>query len=130
MNLSLAYRSYAAFLTATHYRQQQTTATAPTGTNLFTDASCSGGSTGTSGVNFKVAKTTAYGQNVYLAGSATALGGWDLSKAVPLNANAYTASSPIWQTSAAVNLPAGQAFQYKVSFSLWLSFSLSLLFID
>lgn len=106
--------SYVAFLTTTHYRAQQSVATAPTGANLFSDATCSGGGTGgTVPVNFKVTKQTAYGQNIYLAGDASALGAWDLTKAVPLNANAYSASNPIWQTSAAVNLPAGKAFQYK-----------------
>ncbi|GAA6004782.1 hypothetical protein JCM11491_002227 [Sporobolomyces phaffii] len=108
--------SYIAFLTTTHYRAQQNTATAPTGKAIFgSSTSCGGGGApgGTVPVNFKVTKQTAYGQNIYLAGSASALGGWDLSKAVALNANAYSASNPIWQTSQAVNLPASTSFQYK-----------------
>ncbi|GAA6060428.1 hypothetical protein JCM10212_002196 [Sporobolomyces blumeae] len=108
--------SYVAFLTATHYRSLQNTNTAPnTAKQLFgsTSLTCASGSSGTVPVNFKVTKATQYGENIYLAGSASALGGWDLSKAVPLNANSYTSSNPIWQTSSAVNLPASQRFEYK-----------------
>lgn len=56
---------------------------------------------------FSVNATTAYGQNVYVVGSISALGSWDTTKAIPLSSAAY----PVW--SAAVTLPAGTAFEYK-----------------
>ncbi|GAA5892794.1 uncharacterized protein JCM6883_007478 [Sporobolomyces salmoneus] len=106
--------SYVAFLTTTHARSLQSNATAPTGTPIYSaaDLNCSATVTGVP-VSFKVLKTTIYGENIYLAGSAPALGGWDLSKAIPLNANSYTSENPRWQTSAPVRLPADTSFEYK-----------------
>lgn len=52
--------------------------------------------------------TTAYGQNIYIAGNVAALGNWDTSKAAgPAACPAY----PNW--SVTVNLPVGQAIQFK-----------------
>ncbi|GAA6060427.1 hypothetical protein JCM10212_002195 [Sporobolomyces blumeae] len=113
--------SYVAFLTATHFRSLQDSRTAPDAskplfgsTNLTCAAGSAGGApNGTVPVNFKVTKVTVYGENVFLSGSAAALGEWDVTKAIPLNANSYTASAPIWQTGYAVNLPANATLSYK-----------------
>ncbi|GAA5937228.1 uncharacterized protein JCM15063_002845 [Sporobolomyces koalae] len=112
--------SYIAFLTTTHYRSLQNTATAPNTSNVLfgnpANVSCPAAPSapaGTVPVNFKVTKQTAYGQEIYVAGNQAALGSWDLSKAVHLSANAYTASNPVWQTAQSVNLPQSTTFQYK-----------------
>ncbi|KAI1499790.1 Six-hairpin glycosidase-like protein [Biscogniauxia marginata] len=62
-------------------------------------------------VTFNARKVTTYGQTVKIVGNIDALGNWDTSKAVALNANLYTSSNPVWTTT--ITLPAGQAFQYK-----------------
>ena len=58
-------------------------------------------------VSFGVQATTVVGQNVFVVGSSTELGGWDPAKAVALSSSAY----PVWR--AAVPLPAGATVQYK-----------------
>lgn len=58
-------------------------------------------------IAFHCTCTTTYGQNVYVAGSIPALGGWDTSKAVPLSSADY----PTW--SATLALPANTYFEYK-----------------
>ncbi|OTA96435.1 carbohydrate-binding module family 20 protein, partial [Hypoxylon sp. CO27-5] len=62
-------------------------------------------------VTFQGLKTTSWGQTVKIVGNVTALGNWDSSKAVTLSSSSYTSSNPLWK--ATVNLPAGQAVQYK-----------------
>ncbi|MGN8026431.1 carbohydrate-binding module family 20 domain-containing protein [Microbacterium sp. 22242] len=58
-------------------------------------------------VTFSENETTAWGSNVYVAGSLPQLGGWDPASAVKLDPSAY----PVW--SATVALPPNTAFQYK-----------------
>ncbi|SEN83219.1 carbohydrate-binding module family 20 domain-containing protein [Actinacidiphila rubida] len=82
---------------------------------LYAGAPCSGtsssGGTGTpdpsAGASFAVNATTVVGQNIFVAGDAAALGGWDTSKAVPLSSASY----PVWKAD--VTIPAGTAIQYK-----------------
>lgn len=62
-------------------------------------------------VLFKELVTTSYGQDIYISGSINQLGGWDSSKAIPLNAGSYTSSNPLWQTT--ITLPVGTSFEYK-----------------
>lgn len=59
------------------------------------------------GVTFRETETTAYGTNVYLVGSLTALGQWDTSKAVKLSSASY----PVWSTT--LSLPPNTSFEYK-----------------
>ncbi|MGW4384245.1 carbohydrate-binding module family 20 domain-containing protein [Kitasatospora sp. NPDC004531] len=66
-----------------------------------------GASSAAPGASFAVNATTTFGQNIYLAGDAAALGGWDTSKALLLDSAAY----PVWKLDVA--LPAGTAIQYK-----------------
>ena len=61
----------------------------------------------TSGAAFGVNATTQYGQNVFVVGDVTALGGWDPARAVALSSASY----PVWR--AEVTLPAGTRFAYK-----------------
>ncbi|GAA5837136.1 hypothetical protein JCM5353_007168 [Sporobolomyces roseus] len=115
--------SYIAFLTTTHYRGLQNTATVSASSKpIFGaagNATCpsgpSGGGapSGTVPSTFKVTKQTVYGENVYLIGNVAALGGWDITKAIGLNAGAYTSSNPLWQTSQPVYIPQNTAVQYK-----------------
>ena len=58
-------------------------------------------------VTFNENKTTVTGQNVYVVGDVTELGGWDPAKAVPLSAAGYQ----VW--SGTVSIPQNQSFQYK-----------------
>jgi alpha-amylase len=64
---------------------------------------------GTSGVtvDFSEYKTTVLGQNVYVAGSIPALGGWDPNAAVALSSAGY----PYWKS--AISIPANTSFTYK-----------------
>lgn len=65
------------------------------------------GSNGTVAENFNEAKTTSWGQSVYLVGSIPALGSWDPNAAIPLSSANY----PTW--GGTLSLPANTAFQYK-----------------
>ncbi|GAA3026817.1 carbohydrate-binding module family 20 domain-containing protein [Kitasatospora albolonga] len=56
---------------------------------------------------FAVNATTVYGQNIYVVGNTTALGGWDTSKALLLSSAAY----PVWKLN--VPMAAGTSFEYK-----------------
>ncbi|HKT03993.1 MAG TPA: carbohydrate-binding module family 20 domain-containing protein [Rugosimonospora sp.] len=58
-------------------------------------------------VTFSEYATTTYGQNVFVVGSITALGGWNTANAVALSSAAY----PTWTGS--VTLLSGQYFEYK-----------------
>jgi glucoamylase len=62
-------------------------------------------------VTFNELKTTTFGQTVKIVGNINALGNWDTSKAVALDASQYTPSNPLWKVT--INLGAGQALQYK-----------------
>lgn len=77
--------------------------------NTMTSTACA---TPTSvAVTFDLIATTAYGENIKIAGSNAQLGYWDTSKAVPLSADQYTSSNPLWHVT--VDFPAGSSFQYK-----------------
>ncbi|MFF4341692.1 carbohydrate-binding module family 20 domain-containing protein [Kitasatospora sp. NPDC001540] len=58
---------------------------------------------------FRVAATTAYGQNVYLTGNLAELGGWNPAAAVPLTTG--SGSYPTW--TAALQLPPNTPVEYK-----------------
>ncbi|KAH7116432.1 glucoamylase [Dactylonectria macrodidyma] len=62
-------------------------------------------------VTFKALVVTQLGQTVKIVGSIAHLGNWDPNNAIALNADQYTTSDPVWEGT--VNLPAGQAIQYK-----------------
>ncbi|GAB3963861.1 carbohydrate-binding module family 20 domain-containing protein [Streptomyces sparsus] len=94
----------------------QFTASLPAGTAvaLHTGArTCgSGGGPGnpgeeTSGASFHVQATTQPGQNIHVAGSCSALGGWNTAAAPKLDPASY----PVWKLT--VDLPAGTTCQYK-----------------
>lgn len=58
-------------------------------------------------VTFDENKTTVLGQNVYVVGDISELGGWNTAKAVPLSSAGY----PVW--SGTVSIPQSESFQYK-----------------
>ncbi|KAJ5893616.1 hypothetical protein N7495_005307 [Penicillium taxi] len=62
-------------------------------------------------VLFKELVSTSYGENIYLTGSTSELGDWNTGYAVPLSADNYTSSSPLWFT--VVTLPVGTSIEYK-----------------
>lgn len=51
-------------------------------------------------VRFEVTAATYYGENIYVIGSIPALGNWDVSGAVPLDAAEYTPEHPLWRGTA------------------------------
>ncbi|KAL9001121.1 MAG: hypothetical protein Q9169_000304 [Polycauliona sp. 2 TL-2023] len=63
-------------------------------------------------VTFDIHKSTVYGETVFVSGSNAALGNWDRSKGLKLQANRYTSSNPLWSGTAAAVL-AGDSFEYK-----------------
>lgn len=66
-------------------------------------------------LTFPVQVRTDYGDSIYIAGSIPELGEWELSRAVPLNANSYTSvpNGDIW-TGGDVKVAAGTTFEWKV----------------
>ena len=62
-------------------------------------------------VVFNVAKSTTFGEAVFIAGSILQLGSWNVASAVALSAIDYQSGYPRWFAS--IDLPAGAAFQYK-----------------
>lgn len=50
----------------------------------------------TSMIRFQVNALTYYGENVYVTGSGTTLGDWDLDNAYPLLSSNYTEQHPVW----------------------------------
>lgn len=62
-------------------------------------------------VTFNELATTGYGETIYITGSIDQLGSWSSSSAIALSASSYTSSNPLWTVT--VNLPAGNAFEYK-----------------
>lgn len=105
--------------TATSFPASQTPVTSGTSTSTFTRPTVTATTTTTGScttatavaVTFNELKTTTYGQTVKIVGNVAALGNWDTSKAVALDASSYTSSNPLWKGT--VTLPAGQAIQYK-----------------
>jgi len=89
----------------------QVTATVPANGALALDinarTTANTGTCTTDAVSFAANVTTTWGQNVYVVGNTAALGNWDPAGAVALSSASY----PVW--TAAVNLPAGTAVQYK-----------------
>lgn len=47
-------------------------------------------------VTFDVREPTIYGETVFVYGSDAALGNWDASKGLELQAYRYTSSNPLW----------------------------------
>ncbi|ROT36155.1 hypothetical protein SODALDRAFT_282928 [Sodiomyces alkalinus F11] len=62
-------------------------------------------------VTFDQVVTTAPGQTVKIVGSIPRLGSWNPASAPSLSAARYTSTDHLWTTT--LELPAGQAFQYK-----------------
>lgn len=62
-------------------------------------------------VTFNELVTTAYGESVKIVGNVAALGGWDTSSAVELDASSYTSSNPLWTVS--IQLASGVVVEYK-----------------
>jgi len=122
--------SFASFVTMAERRAGQFPPSwVPSGPSLSTpNSSCQPGSTRgvyapataagapnvtagcTSTVLFEVNATTYYGENVYLVGNTSDLGGWDVGDALPLLASNYTAERPLWFLAAP--LPAGETVSY------------------
>ncbi|MBT2471617.1 alpha amylase C-terminal domain-containing protein [Streptomyces sp. ISL-66] len=63
--------------------------------------------TATSGASFAVNATTSLGQDIYVTGDRTELGGWNTAGALKLDPAAY----PVWKLD--VPLPPGTVFAYK-----------------
>ena len=63
-------------------------------------------------LSFPIEVRTEWGDSVYIVGSIPELGNWDLSRAVPLNAEKYTSSKMIW-TGGDVKVKAGTTFEWK-----------------
>ncbi|MFV2020750.1 carbohydrate-binding module family 20 domain-containing protein [Micromonospora sp. LOL_023] len=62
---------------------------------------------GASTAAFAVTASTVWGQNIFVVGDHSTLGGWDPARAVPLSSASY----PVWRGT--VSLPAGTTFAYK-----------------
>lgn len=122
--------SYAAFLTAVARRNGQMPASWGESSANTVPSACSGTSeqgtymtptataplppcaTATSvAVVFNIAKSTTFGEEVFIAGSISQLGSWNVASAVALSAIDYQSGYPRWFVS--IVLPAGTAFQYK-----------------
>lgn len=77
-----------------------------------TTTSAGGCPTATSvAVTFQETVTTTFGQTIKLVGNIPALGSWDTTKAIPLDASSYSSSNPVWKVT--VSLAAGQPIEYK-----------------
>lgn len=62
-------------------------------------------------VHFNLNATTYYGENLYISGSSTNLGSWNIDKSVPMSASGYTDERPLWRVSTYVE--AGQTVDFK-----------------
>ncbi|KAK1986672.1 family 15 glycosyl hydrolase [Colletotrichum cereale] len=62
-------------------------------------------------VTFNARVVTQFGQTVKIVGNIPLLGNWNPSNAISLSASGYTSANPVW--SVIIELPAGQAIQYK-----------------
>jgi hypothetical protein len=66
-------------------------------------------------LSFPIEVRTEYGDNIFVVGSIPELGNWDLSRAVPLNADEYTTTQPnhmVWN-GGNVEVAAGTTFEWK-----------------
>lgn len=54
---------------------------------------------------------TVVGEDIFISGGTSELGGWDTGKAVALSADRYTPSNPLWEVK--VGLPVGKVVEYK-----------------
>ncbi|KAK7526243.1 glucoamylase precursor [Phyllosticta citriasiana] len=97
--------------TGTATNTATTTRTTATGTTTRTTTTTGCATPTAIAVTFDLTATTAYGQNIFLAGSIAALGSWDTDDAVALSASRYTSSNPLWYVT--VSLPVGTSFEYK-----------------
>jgi glucoamylase len=80
----------------------------------ITDASPACEHAKTVSLSFPVEVRTEYGDNIFIVGSIPELGNWDLSRAVPLNANEYTTqpNHMVWN-GGDVEVAAGTTFEWK-----------------
>lgn len=62
-------------------------------------------------VTFNLNATTVYGQNLYIFGSSTDLGDWNVADALLGSAADYTDARPLWTWT--IELPAGVSLEYK-----------------
>ncbi|KAK4197732.1 family 13 putative glycoside hydrolase [Triangularia verruculosa] len=83
------------------------TTSAPTSTPTV-DPNCSSTSVD---ITFNHLVSTAYGDSVSVTGNVAALGNWNPSSGVSLNASQYTNSNPLW--TGTVKLAPGTTIQYK-----------------
>ncbi|KAL4736807.1 glycoside hydrolase superfamily [Aspergillus similis] len=86
------------------------TSTASTATATST-TTCASATATAIPVVFQERVQTAYGENIFLAGSISQLGNWDTTKAVALSAAQYTSTDPLWTVT--VELPVGTSFEFK-----------------
>ncbi|ROT38732.1 glucoamylase P [Sodiomyces alkalinus F11] len=63
-------------------------------------------------VEFRVLARTYYGEDIYVFGSASSLGDWDINNAQPLSTNEYSDSHPLWNAVVDVDAP-GERLAYK-----------------
>ena len=114
--------SYAAFLTATARRKGQVPASCGSNTRHALPSTCKASSAkGTYNppcaiatlvaVTFREVVSTTYGENVYISGSVSELGKWDIDSAIALSAEDYTAENPAWD--ATITLPVDLQVEYK-----------------
>ena len=86
--------------------------TTSTGTTPPKTTTSTGCVTATSvAVTFDETVVTTYGETIKIVGDIAALGNWDTSDAVALDASDYTSSNPLWKV--AIELQAGQVIEYK-----------------
>ncbi|KAF2011960.1 carbohydrate-binding module family 20 protein, partial [Aaosphaeria arxii CBS 175.79] len=105
--LSCADIAIAGSGTGTTPPKSTTTTNAPTATST---GSCSAPASQVS-ITFTEKVKTQVGQTIKIVGSIAALGNWDTSKAIALDASKYTDANPQW--SGAINIPAKTSFEYK-----------------
>jgi alpha-amylase len=84
------------------------TSTITTATSTTT---CASATATTLQVVFEERVQTSYGEAIFIAGSITQLGNWDVKKAIALSANQYTSTNPLWTLT--MELPVGTLFEYK-----------------
>ncbi|KAG9255759.1 glucoamylase/glucan 1,4-alpha-glucosidase-like protein [Emericellopsis atlantica] len=103
--------SYAAFLTATERRAGVVPpGWGEPGANTVPDL-CEAPAPCDAAITFNARVTTNLGEDVFVVGALTELGNWAPADAVPLSADGYTSSDPLWSTT--VDLPAARSFEYK-----------------
>ena len=114
--------SYAAFLSATTRRKGQVPASWGTNTSYALPSTCKATSAkGTYAppcaiatsvaITFHEVVTTTYGESVYISGSVSELGKWDIAQAIALSAEDYVAENPAWDVT--ITLPVDLHVEYK-----------------